>query len=314
LKRPYSICVSENFRGVFIAVSFLLLSAFFISSCSSKKGAVEKEEPTRHRTSGYLLKRYENNKFKFDWIGMKLDAEFITMGNTQGFKATVRMRRDSAIWISISPALGIEVFRILVTPDSLWYISKIPDNKYYYKGNFQVISDVVGTDLDFNMLQDLLIGNAIGLEEDEGRFRSEIDNNLHLLISKYKRKIRRVVGVDDRKLEGDTIVVNPNDPRYKRTVERADDDLIISRYWLEPQNFRLVQSIFNDLIKQRTMEVHYSDFHQSGEQFYPSKCQMKTTRFDNRQELTFEINKLVTDKTFDFPFEIPDGFQRRDSI
>jgi Domain of unknown function (DUF4292) len=210
--------------------------------------------------------------------------------------------------------LGIEVFRILVTPDSLWYISKIPDNKYYYKGNFQVISDVVGTDLDFNMLQDLLIGNAIGLDEDEGRFRSEIDNNLHLLISKYKRKIRRVVGVDDRKLEGDTIVVNPNDPRYKRTVERAEEDLIVSRYWLEPENFRLVQSVFNDLIKQRTMEVTYSDFNQSGEQFYPSKCRMKTTRFDNRQELTFEINKLVTDKTFDFPFEVPDGFERRDSI
>ncbi len=275
---------------------------------------MEKEEPTRHRTSGYLLKRYESNEFKFDWIGMKLDAEFITMGNSQGFKANVRMRRDSAIWITISPALGIEVFRILVTPDSLWYISKIPDNKYYYKGNFQVISDVVGTDLDFNMLQDLLIGNAIGLDEDEGRFRSEVDNNLHLLISKYKRKIRRVVGVDDRRLEGDTIVVNPNDPRYKRTVERAEDDLIVSRYWLEPKNYRLVQSVFNDLIKQRTMEVRYSDFHQSGQQFYPSKCLMKTTRFDNRQELTFEINKLVTDKTFDFPFEIPDGFQRRDSI
>jgi len=296
------------------ALFFLVL--VFLAGCASKKEIARQKEPVRNRTAGFLLRHYEENKFHYEWVGMKVNADFITMGESQGFKATIRMRRDSAIWISITPALGIEMIRMLVTPDSLKYLSKIPDNKYYYMGNFEVINGLVGVDLDFEMLQDLLIGNALALDKDEGRFRSETDNDNHLLISKYRRKVRRMVGVDDRKLEGDTITVNPNDPRYQRTMRKVDDDegIIVSRYWLEPESYRLVKSVFNDLIKQRTMEIYYSEFQEVGGQFYPANCRLISQTPKGQQELTFEITKLASDKTYDFPFEIPEDFPRRDSL
>jgi hypothetical protein len=226
------------------------------------------------------------------------------------------MRRDSAIWVSITPALGIEMIRLMVTPDSLKYLSKIPDNKFYYTGAFEDINRLIGIGIDFDMLQDLLIGNALGLDKDEGKFRSEIDMDRYLLISKYKRKVRRVVGVDDRKLENDTIVVNPNDPRYKRTVRRMDEDegLIVSRYWLEPEHFRLMKSVFNDLIRQRNMEVTYDEFKEDNGQFYPAKCRLQLNSLANNQELNFEITKISSGKAYDFPFEIPDDYEKRDSL
>lgn len=240
----------------------------------------------------------------------------MTMGETQSFKANIKMRKDSVIWISISPALGIEMIRMMITPDSLMLMSKIPDNKYYYKGNFGVINELVGVELDFEMLQDLLVGNALALDKDEGRFRSEVNDDKHLLISRYKRKVRRVVGVDDRRLEDDTIIVNPNDPRYQRTLKRVDedDDLIVSRYWLDPDQYRLEQSIFNDLIRQRTVEIYYSDFGMDGDQPYPTKCTLKAKNPKNTQELHFEITKIISDKTYDFPFAIPEDYPRRDSL
>jgi hypothetical protein len=226
------------------------------------------------------------------------------------------MRRDSAIWVSISPALGIEVFRILLTPDSLKLISKVPDNKYYYVGRFDVLSDMLGTEIDFDMLQNLLVGNALGLDKDEGRFRSEEDDQLHLLISRYKRRVRRVVGVDDRKLEDDTIVVNPNDPRYQRTIRRLEegDDLIVSRYWLDPERYRLVKSVFNDLVAQRSLEVRYDGFEKNGEQFYPTDIRLKVSNPQITREMHLDVTKLVTDKTFEFTFEIPEDFVRKDSL
>jgi len=294
----------------------IFIASSVICACSEKKNATKTKEPVRHRTAGHLLRNYERNQFEFDWIGMKIDAESVTMGETQGFKATLRMRKDSAIWVSISPALGIEVFRILLTPDSLSLISKIPDNKYFYQGKFIVLSEILGTDIDFDMLQNLLLGNALGLDKDEGKFRSEVDNDAHLLISKYKRKMRRMVGVDDRKLEDDTIVVNPNDPRYQRTIKRLDEDedMIVSRYWLEPDNYRLVKSVFNDLISQRALEVKYDDFEQNGEQYYPTEVRLRVSNTKSIRELNMEITKLVSDKTFEFNFDIPDDFPRRDSL
>ena len=295
---------------------FIVVVFAFATACKSGKETAAQKEPVRERTAGYLLRHYEKNKFDYTWLGLKVDAEFLTMGETQSFKANIKMRKDSVIWISISPALGIEMIRMMITPDSLMMMSKIPDNKYYYKGNFNVINELVGVELDFEMLQDLLIGNALALDKDEGRFRSEVNDEKHLLISRYKRKVRRVVGVDDRKLEDDTIIVNPNDPRYQRTLKRVDenDELIVSRYWLDPEHYRLEQSIFNDLIRQRTVEIYYSDFGMDGEQSYPTKCTLKAKNPKNTQELQFEITKITSDKTYDFPFAIPEDYPRRDSL
>ena len=298
-----------------ISLAVLIALMMIVSACRKPKEAV-REVPVKNRTAGYLLKRYAQNKYDFDWLGMKVDASFGTEENSDNFKATIRMRKDSVIWVSIVPALGIEMIRVMITPDSLKYLSKIPENKFYYTGGFEDIGRLIGIEFDFEMLQDLLVGNAIGLEKDEQRFRSEIEGDDYLLISKYRRKVRRVVGVDDRKLEGDTILVNPDDPRYRRTVKRADeeDGLIISRYWLEPASFRLVKSVFNDLLRQRTMEIRYSDFQPDGEQYYPTNCRLLMSSTQLRQEMRYEITKLSSGKPYEFPFEIPEDYARKDSL
>ncbi len=304
-----------SFGQRFLSFALVVIVMSAMSACRKPKEVV-RETPVKNRTAGYLLKRYSENKYAFDWLGMKVDASFGTEDNSDNFKATIRMRKDSAIWVSIVPALGIEMIRVMITPDSLKYLSKIPENKFYYTGRFDEIGRLIGIDFDFEMLQDLLVGNAIGLEKDEQRFRSEIDDNDYLLISKYRRKVRRVVGVDDRKLEGDTILVNPDDPRFRRTAKRTDeeDGLIISRYWLEPAGFRLVKSVFNDLLRQRTMEISYEDFQPDGEQYYPAKCRLVISSTQVRQEMRYEITKLSSGKPYEFPFDVPDDYVRRDSL
>lgn len=309
--------IAQSNRRSFVLYSVLLaVLLIMVTSCRSKKEIYTEREPLKNRTAGHLLKRYDENKFDYEWLGMKIDANFVMQGESQSFKATMRMRKDSAIWISITPLLGIEMIRLMVTPDSLKYLSKIPENKFYYIGSTDLISKKLGVELDFDMLQDLFIGNAIGLEKDEGRFRSEIDKEQYLLISRYKRKVRRMVGVDDRKLEDDTIVINPNDPRYQRTLKRVDENegIIVSRYWLEPDNFRLVKSVFTDVIRQRTMDIRYEKFLKSGEDYYPSFGFLKVADQTKTLELNFEITKLSSDKTYDFPFEIPSDYPRRDSL
>lgn len=301
----FSLSRAPLFVGVFLITSFLY-------SCKSKK-EITTTDPIRERSAGYLLKRYERNEFQYDWVGMKVSAEVLTLGETQSFKANIRMKKDSVIWISISPALGIEVLRVLITPDSVKYVSKIPENKHYYLGGFSVINEISKMDIDFATFQDILLGNAIGLEKDEGKFRSEVDENNYLLISKYKRKVKKAVGMDDKDIEpDDTIVVNMNDKRVQKAVKKSDEnDLIISRYWLEPENFHLVRSLFYDIVNMRNVDIEYSDFKLEGEQYYPSNCRLNVKDARQTQEVRFEITKINTDKTYDFPFEIPEDFERK---
>ena len=81
---------------------------------------------------------------------MKIEGYTLNKEDNVEFKANVRINRDSAIWMSISPALGIEIARVLVLNDSLKLLSKIPDNKFAY------ISDIAALE-EFIKLLDLLL-------------------------------------------------------------------------------------------------------------------------------------------------------------
>jgi hypothetical protein len=83
---------------------------------------------------------------------------------------------------------------------------------------------------------------------------------------------------------------------------------------LEPENYRLIKSVFNDLIAQRSLDVRYDEFVQNEQQYYPSNIRLRVSNPKSTQELNLDITKLVSDKTFEFTFEIPEGFPRKDSL
>ena len=292
------------------------LLAILVMLYSCKQGqVVTSGVDLKRRPAKLILEECERNNFLPEWCGMKLDAEFITGEESQGFKATLRIRKDSVIWISIAPLLGIEMFRLLVTPDSLKYISKIPDQKFYFIGGIAELSEKTGADLSFEVLQNILFGNPFGLDEDDMKFRSEIDATNYLLISKYRRKVRKVVGRDDRKLDSDTINVDFDDPRVSRKLRKLSDDaVVISRYWVSSESYRIVKSVFDDLVHRRNFQIDYSKQEHSDFGWSPKECTMRLTNDRNSFEIKFEVDRISVGKLYEFPFEISDDLVRRDSL
>ena len=74
--------------------------------------------------------------------------------------AVVRMIKDSAIWISISATIfNAEVYRILITPDSVILLNKVEKEVQYRSLDY--LQEVTQIPFDFHTVQDLLIGNPI---------------------------------------------------------------------------------------------------------------------------------------------------------
>ena len=67
------------------------------------------------REPNYILKQSYKRSLDWDWLGFKMSADVKLNGASEDFTLSVRMARDSAIWMSLSPALGVEVARILLT-------------------------------------------------------------------------------------------------------------------------------------------------------------------------------------------------------
>jgi hypothetical protein len=73
--------------------------------------------------------------------------------------ATVRMYKDSAIWISANALLGIEALRALITKDSVKILDKL--NKTYSARSMAFLQEVTDMPLTLQTMQDLIIGNPL---------------------------------------------------------------------------------------------------------------------------------------------------------
>ena len=105
-------------------------------------------------------------------------------GNTeQEFMATIRMKKDSIIWMSLG-LFGFEGARVLITPDSFYMINKLTNE--YLAREFGYIETWVMFPVNFSMLQQILvgkkinIGTKISLAAKEDSAVTLFDENSHL--------------------------------------------------------------------------------------------------------------------------------------
>jgi len=109
------------------------------------------------------LEKLEHNHIDFNTFNAKLKVHYEGGdGKDYEFNAFLRIRKDSMIWISVNAALGIEAFRLLITPDSVRILDKL--KKVVRLRSVNYLQDEVHLPVDFRTLQDLLMGNPIFLD------------------------------------------------------------------------------------------------------------------------------------------------------
>lgn len=136
----------------------LLLAAFTMAGCSTKR-KVEKESvlvPTASNLKT-VLHEVEANKAVFDSFSGKAKTQLVVKGKSFNATTSVRIKQDEAIWVSITAILGIEVARVLITPDRIQVINRIQGE--YIDKPFNEVYKYTGNELSFSDLTDLLVGN-----------------------------------------------------------------------------------------------------------------------------------------------------------
>jgi hypothetical protein len=110
-----------------------------------------------------MLARILGSRIRFETFSAKVKVDYLdTKGKTLEFNAFIRIKRDSAIWASIVAALGVEAFRILITPDSVRIMDKLEKNVRYAAAS--ELQEITQLPFDFGSLQELIVGNPIGLD------------------------------------------------------------------------------------------------------------------------------------------------------
>jgi hypothetical protein len=136
------------------SVSIFLL----LVSCSlTKRTGISDEMYTglNQKKFAKLLRINEAHDFNTLEIS-KFSAAYSGSEEKKNFKGYIRLKYDSVFMVSISPLMGIELFRIKVKPDSAGYIDRY--NKTYYYDALSGLMRNYNLPADFSLIQSFLLG------------------------------------------------------------------------------------------------------------------------------------------------------------
>jgi hypothetical protein len=246
----------------------------------------------KSRGKDSLLTLLKKNQLDYQWMTAKMNASVTGTDSTeQTFTINLRARKDSAIWLSVSK-LGIEGARVLVTRDSVKLVQHLPENKYF-KGDYAYLNKLLQAELDFEMLQSVLIGNSVEFYEDE-RYRLNVDNQScqYQLSTIRKRKLRKVI-------QGNKEMKDP-----------------VQSIWLKPDDHKIARILFFDFDPNRTFEAHFDKFEAvDSTQRMPMliKYDIKAEGEPGKEKkvtINLEYSKVTLNKPQTFPFNIPSSYEQ----
>jgi len=138
----------------------------------------------RHADSLRVIQQTVNglyrNRIDFQTFSSRMKVHYEgSDGKDYEFNAFIHIKKDSMIWVSINAALGIEAFRLLITPDSVKILEKL--NKVARLRSVSFLQEEIHLPVNFRTLQDLLMGNPIYLDTTNILFYKKDPSGISLL-------------------------------------------------------------------------------------------------------------------------------------
>ena len=96
---------------------------------------------------------------QFEYLSAKVKVDFDSEKQSISGTANIRIEKDSVIWVSLSPGLGYEAARVLITTDSVLILNK--HEKTFMDFSFPEISEKLDFDLNYSLVESVVIGNLI---------------------------------------------------------------------------------------------------------------------------------------------------------
>ncbi|MGO3109507.1 MAG: DUF4292 domain-containing protein [Sphingobacterium sp.] len=139
---------------------WLLVVVILFAGCKTRQkvAKVEKSDSSVISAGAESIRSFEMNNLDFHTFSGRAKTKIQMNKRERDVTLNIRIDRDKAIWISVTAILGVEVARVLITPDSVKIINRLQGE--YLKKPFSYVYNYVNPGVTFTTLQDLLLANV----------------------------------------------------------------------------------------------------------------------------------------------------------
>ncbi len=239
-----------------------------ITSCKTKKNIADVSTIEALSTKKIISNHYDNN-FKHKTIYARLNAKYSSKRTSLKINIKLRLEKDKTIWMSATK-LGIPIAKLKITPDRVIYYEKI--QRVYFDGDFSLLSKWLGTELDYEKVQNILLGQAV-LNLRKGKYISEI-----------------------------------NKESYQLTPKK-DKELLGILFFMNPENFKLNRQEIRNQKKKQLFSVSYPNYKENNGEQFPKSINIRATDNKNLTTINIEYRSVEFNRELTFPFSIPRGYK-----
>ncbi len=230
----------------------------------------------------------------------KVSIELNNNGRNSSVRGSFKIRRDSIIQVT-AQKLTIPVGKIELNPDSFRLVYYLDKENIY--GSLDYIGDLIGIDIDFNIIQAILTDQIFSIRQEvkerENVFRDfacQIEDNLYKITTIRDRKMKKLTR---------------NEDRFERYRNRKEGEALIKQdIYVDPDSFVVRKMILDDLESDRHVQFDFSKFEKVNNQWFPGRISMHF-RSDKYLVLSMELSKITLNDEKNFEFSVAPRYKKK---
>jgi outer membrane biogenesis lipoprotein LolB len=238
----------------------------FVFGCKSAKSVLTSGEASDELSAKQVIKQHQKKDTDFKTMQAKIRIDIDQGEQAQGATFNCRIQKDKVIWLSAP----IGIARMMITPDKVRFYNK-GDNTYF-DGDYNLLSDFVGVDLDFMKVQNILLGQAVYNLKSEPHEVS---------------------------ISGSSYALSPKDQNV----------LIELFYLINPSHFKMDSLQLHQQLKKRMLQVDYASYQEVDKQILPQNIRIIAVDDTDQVAITMEFKSVSLNQDVRFPFKIPSGYK-----
>ncbi|SDR76506.1 protein of unknown function [Formosa sp. Hel1_31_208] len=234
-------------------------------SCKSGRSIVASGEVDVKLSAKQLIKESGKRNARFKTLQAKVKIDIIQDLKESSYTVNLRMEKDKTIWISATLGLA----RAMITPNRVQFYDKI--NNQYFDGNYKLLSDLLGVELNFEKVQSLLIGEPL-----------------------YN-------------LKDDIYIISMSDNSY--ILQPKDQNALLELFLLfNPSHFKMDSQQLLQPLKKRFLQIDYLGYQDVEKEILPQNIKIIAVEDTEELNVVLEYKSVSVNEEVRFPFRIPSGF------
>lgn len=280
----------------FLKYLCFIVTAFIVVSCATTKD-IKVRKKVRPLSDNKLFMHVVDSSLDYSALYFKkFSVSVNNNGKKNTYKGLMKIQRDSAIWISMTAPLGIEVARILITRDSVKLIDRY--HKEYFVGDFNLIASKFNNDFDFFTIQSILTNSLFEFPKYDDKpfvrnFKSKVINDQYVFYTFNERKIEKKY----RRVE-------------RKNKRQKESPIVYQANYIDPDSFRIVEVLIDELSKDWRFNIKYKNFKRVEGKLFPMDINFWVEAEAKRFSCKVQLSKLDFRERVKLSFKIPSSYKK----